>query len=153
MPPPVPAGGPGLCPVDHVGQLEQILGAERSPACRGHRERVRWQRICPPSRHRQHPAAQIADIDHVVAVVLATLDELQVLAEERTKPVRYPHTRDGYGASSASRAFDDGIQQRRGAGHQYVRAAHQGLRLHALHDRRPGVPRHPLLPSLDFSRC
>lgn len=111
-----------------VRQLKQILRAERGTTRGGLHERIRRHRISPPSRQRKQLAVHAIDVDRVVTVVPATLDELQLATEQRMEPMRRPN-RDGYGASSASCAFDDGVQQRLRARHPDGQAEAKSIRL------------------------
>ena len=82
-----PAGQPG------VRQLKQILRAERGTTSGGLHERIRRHRISPPSRQRKQLAVRAIDVDQVVTIVPATLDELQLTTEQRMEPMRHPNPR------------------------------------------------------------
>jgi len=84
---------PGYQLRDPAGQFEQILRAERGTTRGGFHERIRRHRISPLSRQRKQFAVHAIDVDQVVTIVPATLDELQLATEQRMEPVRHPNPR------------------------------------------------------------
>jgi hypothetical protein len=77
-------------PVHQVSQRQQASRAERRPARRDHRERVRPRHVRPPGRQREQLPVLVVQVDPVLTPVLAVGDELEVLAGQRVERVGNP---------------------------------------------------------------
>jgi hypothetical protein len=78
---------------DPAGQLKQVPGAERGTTRGGLHEWIRRHRIGPLSRQRKQLAVHAIDVDQVVTIIPATLDELQLATEQRMEPIPHPNPR------------------------------------------------------------
>jgi hypothetical protein len=82
----------GLQPADQVSKRQQAIDGERAAAIRDDRERIRRRDVGPAGRQREQLTVLVMQVDPVLPPVLAVRDELEVTAEQRVEPVRYPHT-------------------------------------------------------------
>jgi hypothetical protein len=74
------APAPSRCARSRSTRSASASRAERRPARRDHRERVRSRHVGPPGRQREQLSVLVVQVDPVLAPVLAVGDELEVLA-------------------------------------------------------------------------
>ncbi len=74
-----------------ISQSQQAPDRKRAPAAGNDHERVSRHDIGPPGKQREQLTALVAEMNPVLAPVLAVSDELEIPARQRMKPVRHPH--------------------------------------------------------------
>jgi hypothetical protein len=69
--------------LDQLHQLEEFLGPERGTSPRHGIERVLGDHVGPDRRHRVRTTCRVVEKDPVFAPVARTLDQIELLAEQR----------------------------------------------------------------------